>query len=56
LEAGVMMVMVMVVVYYYHNLRLRRIGYCETEGEHEAEQNSFHSLVCRSANPFTELL
>ena len=29
-----MMVMVMVVVYYYHNLRLRRIGYCETEGEH----------------------
>ena len=51
-----MMVMVMVVVYYYHNLRLRRIGYCETEGEHEAEQNSFHNTVSRSPKPFTELL
>jgi hypothetical protein len=51
-----MMVMVMAMVYDHHNLRLRRIGYCETEDEHESEQNSFHSLVCRWANPFTELL
>jgi hypothetical protein len=39
-----MMVMVMAVMYYDHNLRLRRIGYCETEDEHESEQNSFHSI------------
>ena len=51
-----MMVVVMAVMYYYYHLRLRRIGYCETEDEHESEQNSFHSLVCRSANPITELL
>jgi hypothetical protein len=56
LEVGVMMVVVMAVMYYHYHLRLRRIGYCETEDEHESEQNSFHSLVCRSANPITELL
>jgi hypothetical protein len=55
LEAGVM-VMVMAVVYYYHNLRLRRIGYCETEDEHETEHNSFHNPVSRSPNLNTELL
>ena len=26
----------------HDNLRLRRIGYCEAEGEHESEQNLFH--------------
>jgi hypothetical protein len=57
LEAGmVMMMTVMAVVYYHDHLRLCRIGYCETEDEHESEQNSFHSTVCRFANPFTELL
>jgi hypothetical protein len=39
-----MMMVVMVVVYYNHDLRLRRIGYCEAEGEHESEQNLFHDL------------
>jgi hypothetical protein len=52
----VMMVVVMVVVYHHYNLRLCRIGYRETEGEGESEQIFFHSLVCRLANPFTELL
>jgi hypothetical protein len=56
LEVGVMMVVVMMAVYYHHDLRLRRIGYCDAEGEHESEQNLFHNLVCRLANPFTELL
>jgi len=51
-----MMVVVMMAVYYHHDLRLRRIGYCDAEGEHESEQNLFHNLVCRLANPFTELL
>jgi hypothetical protein len=51
-----MMVVVMMVVYYHHNLRLHRIGYCETEEEHESEYNSFHGSVCRSANLNTELL
>jgi hypothetical protein len=50
------MVVVVMVVYYHHNLRLRRIGYCETEGEHESEQNSFHNTVSRSPNLYTELL
>jgi len=50
------MMTVMAVVYYHDHLRLRRIGYCDTEDEHESEQNSFHSLVCRSTNLFTELL
>jgi hypothetical protein len=50
-----MMMVVMAVVYYNHDLRMRRIGYCEAEGEHESEQNFFHDLVCRLANPFTEL-
>ena len=51
-----MMVVVMAVVYYHYYLRLCRIGYCETEDEHESEQNSFHSIVCRLANLNTELL
>jgi hypothetical protein len=51
-----MMMMVMAVVYYHHDLRLCRIGYCETEDKHESEQNFFHSLVCRLAKPFIELL
>jgi hypothetical protein len=39
----VMIVTVMTaMVYDHHNLRLRRIRYCETEDEHEAEQNLFH--------------
>jgi hypothetical protein len=38
-----MTVMVMAVMYYHDYLRLCRIGNCETEGEHESEQNSFHS-------------
>jgi hypothetical protein len=39
------MVMVMaVVVDYHHNLRLRRVRYCEAEDEHESEQNLFHKL------------
>jgi hypothetical protein len=50
-----MMMVVMVVVDYNHDLRLHRIRYCEAEGEHESEQNFFHNLVCRLANPFTEL-
>ncbi len=53
---GVMMVVVMAVVFYHYDLRLCRIGYRETEEEGESEQDSFHSLVCRLANPFTELL
>jgi hypothetical protein len=55
LEVGVMMVVVMAVMNYHYYLRLCRIGYCETKDEHESEQNSFHSIVCRLANPFTEL-
>jgi hypothetical protein len=39
-----MMMVVMAVVHYHHDLRLHRIGYCEAEGEHESEQNFFHSL------------
>jgi hypothetical protein len=31
-------------VYYHHDLRLRHIGYCDAEGEHESEQNFFHNL------------
>jgi hypothetical protein len=56
LEVGVMMVVVMMAVYYHHDLRLRRIGYCDAEGEHESEQNFLHNLVWRLANPITELL
>lgn len=54
-----MMVMVMVVVVAmddHYDLRLRRIGYREAEGEHESEQNLFHSLVSRPPNLNTELL
>ncbi len=50
------MMMVVVVVFYHYDLRLCRIGYRETEGEHESEQDSFHSPVCCLANQFTELL
>lgn len=56
LEVGVMMVVVMTVVYYHDHLRRCRIGYCETEDEHESEQNSFHNTVSRSPNLYTELL
>jgi hypothetical protein len=52
-----MMMMVMVAVVNHNDyLRLRRIGYCEAEDEHEAEQNLFHNLVSRARNPITELL
>ena len=51
-----MMVVVMAVMFYHDDLRLCRIGYRETEEEREPEQNSFHSSVCRLANPITELL
>ena len=47
---------VMAVVYFRRHLRLCRIGYRETEDEHETEQNSFHSIVSRVANLFTELI
>ncbi len=40
-----MVVTMMVVVFYHYDLRLCRIGYRETEGEHESEQSSFHSIV-----------
>jgi hypothetical protein len=50
LEVGVMMMVMVAVMNYHHNLRLRRIGYCEAEDEHETEQNLFHNLVCRLAN------
>ena len=56
LEIGVVMMVVMAVVYYHHNLRLRRIGNCETEDEHESEQNLFHNSVSRPSNRNTELL
>jgi hypothetical protein len=57
LQVGVMMMMVvMAVVYYHHDLRLCRVGYRETEDEHETEQSLFHDSVCRLANLFTELL
>jgi len=51
-----MTMMVMAVVDDNHNLRLRRIGYCEAEDEHETEQNFFHTSVSRVRNPITELL
>ncbi len=52
-----MVVMVMVAWMHHHdNLRLRRIGYRETEDEHESKQNLFHGSVCRPANENTELL
>jgi hypothetical protein len=51
-----MVMVVMAVVYDHYDLRLRRIGYCEAEDEHESEQNLFHNLVCRPANRITELL
>ena len=52
---AMVMMMVMAVMNYHDNLRLRRIGYCEAEGEHEPEQNLFHNSVCRWANSITEL-
>jgi len=58
-EAEVFLVMVMVMtamVYYHHNLRLRRIRYCEAEDQHEAEQNLFHDSVWRGRICITELL
>ena len=46
----VVMMVVVVWVYDHYDLRLRRIGNREAEGEHESEQNLFHNLVCRPAN------
>jgi hypothetical protein len=37
------MVVVMMVVNYHHDLRLRRIGYCEAEDEDQSEQKLFHT-------------
>lgn len=51
-----MMVMVMAGVDHNDNLRLRRIGCCEAEDEHESKQNLFHNSVCRSGIRNTELL
>ncbi len=54
-----MVVMVVVMVAGmgdHYNLRLRRIGYCEAEDEHESEQNLFHNSVSRPSNQNTELL
>jgi len=53
-----MMMVVMVVAGMDHNdnLRLRRIGCCEAEDEHESKQNLFHNSVSRPRNRNTELL
>jgi hypothetical protein len=51
-----MVMMMVAMMNYHHDLRLRRIGYCEAEDEHESEQNLFHNSVCRPANRITELL
>jgi hypothetical protein len=48
--------MMVMVVYDHHNLRLRRIGYCEAEEESQRKQNLFHTLVWRFAFLNTELL
>jgi hypothetical protein len=50
------MVVMVAVMNYHHDLRLRRIGCCEAEDEHESEQNLFHNSVCSPANRNTELL
>jgi hypothetical protein len=42
-ETGMVMVVVMMVVNYHHDLRLRRIGYCEAEDEDQSEQKLFHT-------------
>jgi hypothetical protein len=47
---------VVVAVNDNHDLRLRRIGHCEAEDEHETEQNLFHALVWRAVFKNTELL
>jgi hypothetical protein len=52
----VVMVVMVAGMDYHHNLRLRRIRYCEAEDEHESEQNLFHNSVCRPANQNTELV
>jgi hypothetical protein len=58
LETGVVVMVVMVVVGMnnHHNLRLRRVRYCEAEEKHESEQNLFHNTVSRPPNQNTELL
>lgn len=38
------MVTVVAVVNHNDHLRLRRIGHCEAEEEHEAKQSLFHSF------------
>jgi hypothetical protein len=43
-ETGMVMVVVMMmVVNYHHDLRLRRIGYCEAEDENQSEQKLLHT-------------
>jgi hypothetical protein len=39
-----MMVVVMVGMYYHHDLRLRRIRYCEAEEKQCSKQKLFHNL------------
>lgn len=56
LEVRVVVMTMVAVVNDHHDLRLRRIGNCEAEDEHETEQNLFHDSVCRLANQNTELL
>jgi hypothetical protein len=55
-EVPMVMTMMVMVVYDHHNLRLRRIGYCEAEEESQRKQNLFHTLVWRFAFLNTELL
>lgn len=56
LEVVAMVMMMVAMMNYHHDLRLRRIGDCEAEGENEGKQNLFHNSVCRPANWNTELL
>jgi hypothetical protein len=55
-HVGVVVTMMVAMVNYDHHLRLRRIRYCETEEEHEAEQSLFHDSVWHSAFEESELL
>lgn len=40
----VMMVVVMMGMYYHHDLRLRRIRYCEAAKKHCCEEKLLHNL------------
>jgi hypothetical protein len=44
-EVGMVMMVVVMMVYYHYHLRLRRIGYCETEDEGQSEQKLFHIFM-----------